>query len=133
MWQRQAAAQLKCGLPTLPSWSVLSKLRAGQLSLCSSLIVRCQVSLRTQNTAIRRGHKYKIFHEIKLRLERERGYFVFDLQRSFLSFLIDGLFRSQGTQVDIFYICEKSSVPSLLVRVSVTAIVVAVLTTVPGN
>ena len=49
------------------------------------------------------------------------------------SFLIDGLFRSQGTHVDVVYICEKSSMPSLLVRVSVAAVVVAVLATVPGN
>ena len=86
MWQRHAAAQLKCGLPTLPGWSVLSKLWAGQLSLCSSVIVRCQVSLRTQNTAIHRGHKYRIFHEIKLRLEKERGYFfVLHLQAFLVS------------------------------------------------
>ena len=52
---------------------------------------------------------------------------------SFLSFLMYGLFRSQGTHVDIVYICEKSSMPSLLVRVSVAAVVVAVLATVPGN
>ena len=95
--------------------------------------MRCQVSLRTQNTAIRRRLKYRIFHEIKLRLEKERGYFFVLQFASFLSFLIDGLFRSQGTQVDIVYICEKSSMPSLLVCVSVAAVVVAVLTTVPGN
>ena len=52
---------------------------------------------------------------------------------SILSFLIYGLFRSQGTHVDVVYICEKSSMPSLLVCVSVAAVVVAVLATVPGN
>ena len=104
-----------------------SKLRAGQLSFCSSFIVRCQVSLRTQNTAIRRRHKYRIFHEIKLRLESCTSF------ASFLSFLTDGLFRSQGTHVDVVYICEKSSMSSLLVCVSVAAVVVAVLTTVPGK
>ena len=46
---------------------------------------------------------------------------------------MDGLFRSQSTHVDIVYICEKSSMSSLLVCVSVAAVVVAVLTTVPGN
>ena len=65
-------------------------------------------------------------------MERERGYFLLYLQ-AFFSFLLDGLFRSQGTHVGVVYICEKSSMPSLLVRVSVAAVVVAVLTTVPGN
>ena len=65
-------------------------------------------------------------------MERERGYFLLYLQ-AFFSFLLDGLFRSQGTHVDVVYICEKSSMPSLLVRVSVAAVVVAVLATVPGN
>ena len=49
------------------------------------------------------------------------------------SFLIDGLFRSQGTQVDVVHVCEKSSMPSLFVCVSVAAVVVAVLTAVPVN
>ena len=50
-----------------------------------------------------------------------------------LALLFNRLFRTQGTHVDVVYICEMSSMPSLLVCVSVAAVVVAVLTTVPRH
>ena len=50
-----------------------------------------------------------------------------------LALLFNRLFRTQGTHVDVVYICEMSSMPSLLVCVSVAAVVVAVLATVPGK